>query len=435
MMHQESPGLEALPILPIAGIGRPEGRAPVGGMSAMASKGRRSSTAGGHATGEPGQLDVIEAAKVSLDCILWMPFDRMEGIGPGPIEARQKLFRAAAAIAEAPGVATVADITPAALRRMIVHLRKQGSDEPGREGEPYTREEIEDFIRHVRLILMLMLDCGLLHPDESEGWSTWLPPVPAELLDDAGGPDDFVEERPTIGPRPNIMVKAEMLAEYKTEQKCSNRDVARRFQISEYDVSRHLKLTKLPDAVKARIRAVNRFPLVAALEITRVASEAEQLRKVDQVIAGELGIKHLQRERLRRGDKIPAAPPSVVQLRGKAMGPIVLGREKPPLSIAQYHAVSSLLRGGVEGCRLSDMDEWGPTGWHKVLNRLKASDPDWDAVIHFPGRPYGRYRIAAPLLRRPSKIDQEVSRGSISTEAGGADSLGSTAAPPEGDAE
>jgi hypothetical protein len=88
-----------------------------------------------------------------------------------------------------------------------------------------------------------------------------------------------------------------------------------------------------------------------------------------------------------------AGAPRVV-LRGPAEGPFVLGREKRPLTLAQYDVVKALLDAGERGLSKDELDRQSGHGdARKLLKRLAALDDDWQAVIHFPGKPGGGYRI------------------------------------------
>jgi hypothetical protein len=87
------------------------------------------------------------------------------------------------------------------------------------------------------------------------------------------------------------------------------------------------------------------------------------------------------------------AAPRVV-LRGRDKPPLVLGREKAPLTDAQYDVVEALLKAGNRGLSKDRLTERsGRADSLGALRRLQSSDPDWAAVIHFPGRPGGGYRI------------------------------------------
>jgi hypothetical protein len=93
---------------------------------------------------------------------------------------------------------------------------------------------------------------------------------------------------------------------------------------------------------------------------------------------------------------IPATPANGLRvvLRGRSEGPRVLGREKQPLSQAQYDVVKALLDADGRGLSKDELDRKSGHGdARKILKRLADADPDWAAVIHCPGKTGGGYRI------------------------------------------
>jgi DNA-binding NtrC family response regulator len=84
-----------------------------------------------------------------------------------------------------------------------------------------------------------------------------------------------------------------------------------------------------------------------------------------------------------------------VVLNGPEGTPVVLGREKPKLSCAQYDIIEALLAAGKKGLSKDEMDKAsGHPEARKVLKKLCDSDADWAAVIRRPGkRGQGGYRI------------------------------------------
>jgi hypothetical protein len=84
-----------------------------------------------------------------------------------------------------------------------------------------------------------------------------------------------------------------------------------------------------------------------------------------------------------------------VVLRGRDEGPLILGKEKPPLTDRQYNVIRSLLNAGEDGLTKDKLDEKsGHSESRKVLSALRDSDPDWAAAIHMPGKAgRGGYRI------------------------------------------
>ncbi|MCI0463306.1 MAG: hypothetical protein L0Z62_40685 [Gemmataceae bacterium] len=88
-----------------------------------------------------------------------------------------------------------------------------------------------------------------------------------------------------------------------------------------------------------------------------------------------------------------AGAPRVV-LRGPAERPLVLGREKPLLTRAQYNVIQALLDAGERGLSKDELDHKSGHGdARKILKRLADSDDGWQAVLPFPGKPGGGYRI------------------------------------------
>jgi hypothetical protein len=72
--------------------------------------------------------------------------------------------------------------------------------------------------------------------------------------------------------------------------------------------------------------------------------------------------------------------------------------KKPPLSAAKYRVVRALVDAGAPGLSKGELDDRsGCTDARKHLKELAARDPDWEAVIIFPGKSWGRYRILLPL--------------------------------------
>jgi hypothetical protein len=102
------------------------------------------------------------------------------------------------------------------------------------------------------------------------------------------------------------------------------------------------------------------------------------------------------RLRHRRCDS-PSEPEEVtpVVLFGPGVRPLVLGRPKVKLTLAQFRVVKALLDAGEAGlCKARLQTISGDA--INVLKRLAKSDDDWGAVIHLPGLPGRGYRIGAP---------------------------------------
>ena len=90
----------------------------------------------------------------------------------------------------------------------------------------------------------------------------------------------------------------------------------------------------------------------------------------------------------------PENAPSVV-LNRFGDQPIVHDKVKPPLTWAQFHVIQALLDAGNDGLTKDHLDvQSGHNEARKILKRLHDSDPDWAAVIHMPGIPGRRYRVA-----------------------------------------
>jgi hypothetical protein len=91
----------------------------------------------------------------------------------------------------------------------------------------------------------------------------------------------------------------------------------------------------------------------------------------------------------------PQPPAQAVLLKGRADSPIVRGKTKRTLTHAQFDIIEALLQAGEAGLT---KDEFERKSRHsdarRILKRLAESDPDWNAVILFPGRTGGRYRIS-----------------------------------------
>jgi len=82
-------------------------------------------------------------------------------------------------------------------------------------------------------------------------------------------------------------------------------------------------------------------------------------------------------------------------LRGQGKPPVVLGKEKQPLTFREYNIVKALLDAGEHGLTKDKLDDKsGHSEARKVLSALRDGDPDWAAVIQMPGGPgRGGYRI------------------------------------------
>jgi hypothetical protein len=83
-----------------------------------------------------------------------------------------------------------------------------------------------------------------------------------------------------------------------------------------------------------------------------------------------------------------------VVLRGPNEGPLVAGKTKGTLTTPQYNVVKALLDAGEAGLTKDELDRKSRHGdARKILKRLADSDPDWQAVLSFPGTTGKRYRL------------------------------------------
>jgi len=93
------------------------------------------------------------------------------------------------------------------------------------------------------------------------------------------------------------------------------------------------------------------------------------------------------------GVVLPQVKSIILQGMGKPV--VVLGKNKPPISDASYHAVSALLKAGEIGLSKDELDrECGASDSRKLLRKLCDSDPEWRTVILMPGARGKRYRVA-----------------------------------------
>lgn len=89
---------------------------------------------------------------------------------------------------------------------------------------------------------------------------------------------------------------------------------------------------------------------------------------------------------------VPIAQSKSVVLYGLRESPVVLGKTKPELGPTQYELIKRLIEAGENRCSKSKLEQISSDYW-KSLQSLKKSDPDWDAVIHFPGKSHRGYWI------------------------------------------
>ena len=83
-----------------------------------------------------------------------------------------------------------------------------------------------------------------------------------------------------------------------------------------------------------------------------------------------------------------------VVLRGKAAGPLVLGREVSPVTSARYDVLQALVNAGADGLSLAELIRHSGHGSARnVLKNLADSSSAWQQVILLPGAPGRRYRL------------------------------------------
>jgi hypothetical protein len=98
--------------------------------------------------------------------------------------------------------------------------------------------------------------------------------------------------------------------------------------------------------------------------------------------------------RLEEATPAATAPSPAVILAGKTKQPIVRGKPKPVLRQPQYNVVKALVDAGDTGLTVDQLvHQSSHADARGILKRLAESDPDWRAVIHFPGKSGGHYRI------------------------------------------
>lgn len=91
----------------------------------------------------------------------------------------------------------------------------------------------------------------------------------------------------------------------------------------------------------------------------------------------------------------PVAESPCVKLYGENDAPDVNGKQKQPLSKPRYDLVLALIKAGKNGLTKDRLvKESGHSDPVKTMKRLANSDPDWKAVLIFPGgNRQGGYRI------------------------------------------
>ena len=90
----------------------------------------------------------------------------------------------------------------------------------------------------------------------------------------------------------------------------------------------------------------------------------------------------------------PAAQSTAVKLFGPSKKPTVNGREVAVLTKAQYDVVLALIEARDDGLTKDELDRQSRHGdARKIMKRLATGDDAWKAVLLFPGKTGGRYRI------------------------------------------
>jgi hypothetical protein len=86
---------------------------------------------------------------------------------------------------------------------------------------------------------------------------------------------------------------------------------------------------------------------------------------------------------------------------GAAGDPVYIdGLQLKPLTRSQYTLIAAMLDAGQEGMSSKQLSDLKLGGWRESLSTLKGSHPVWERILVFPGRPYGRYRLAATKGRK-----------------------------------
>jgi hypothetical protein len=89
-----------------------------------------------------------------------------------------------------------------------------------------------------------------------------------------------------------------------------------------------------------------------------------------------------------------SSPSGSVVLGQQGQGPVVLGKQKPPLTRTRYDVVKTLLEAGQDGLTVDELAKKSHHGDAvNSLKKLARSDPDWGAVISLPGSSGMGYRI------------------------------------------
>jgi hypothetical protein len=71
----------------------------------------------------------------------------------------------------------------------------------------------------------------------------------------------------------------------------------------------------------------------------------------------------------------------------------LFGKEKPPLTVAQYDVVKALIEAGPRGLTKDELELKSGRGGARKTLRLLLDDPDWSRVVAMAGKTGQRYRI------------------------------------------
>src|SRR5262249_38278008 len=138
-----------------------------------------------------------------------------------------------------------------------------------------------------------------------------------------------------------------------------------------------------------RLRAHSRAAGIAGNEIT-----FERLRRFH---AREIG---LQAEGTPPASADSSAATSPEVRRRRAGEPAFIDRQELPAPTpSQFVLIAALLDAGPRGLSTRELSELKLGGWRESLSKLRGSHRLWERIIVFPGRPHGRYRIAARQAR------------------------------------
>jgi hypothetical protein len=87
----------------------------------------------------------------------------------------------------------------------------------------------------------------------------------------------------------------------------------------------------------------------------------------------------------------PGKKDSAVRM-GEAGEPIFVNGVSKELTFVAFKIVKALVEAGENGLSKGQLEKISTDYW-RILKTLQSDDADWESVIHFPGKPYGRYRI------------------------------------------